>query len=1112
MDDNVIRNYREAVHEISKAYYFINNDDIYSDYKKETNNKYVKQYPYFFIAGAGLSAESVKTAAQITSECRRICRKTQYTSTVGNLQEQYLYWLENAFPHKETRKRYIENLIKDKKIPESVIKLANILQSRKVSNLVVTPNFDTFLYQALKLFGENNVLVADSCKSAGKLNIEDDSLNILHVYGTYEFYDCCALNYFREKNSSEDELFSVRSFLRTALNGMSPVVIGYSGWENDVIMSELKERFKMPLKYKMYWFCHTEEDYKNLPSWIKYYDTERKITRDDVVFILPKEKQVYGFEMDSNLNYADLDETLDAGDILSSFINEFDVKSPEIIRNPIKFLKTYFRENFSDNIYCDYLMLRFNEYGANEEINEIKEAIINKDIPSFLNKTEVFAGNIESHDENSARIILNYLELIVKEYTAAGLSKTDLRKTINLYKIIYRSIEKSAADKDKINYIKIQIEEILACDNYIIINKKIDDVLNLINTVSEATEDYKEVYRKCINIKLSYTEEDNDELYRGIIEKIEKWDDAEDKKLLIRMYIERSILLEDDDNLEAAVTMLDNAERYFAYVNDDDWLESVFILCRYRKAQLFNEQEQYDKALLEIETLKNRYNERDDFNLKEQLADALLLKGSILQKNNKLDEAEDSFEEIYSKYSGDNDEDIRRKAVKALMNKAEVLEMDNNFYEAIEVYNDIINRYKNDYDIELRRVAAQARLNKLVILTKSERDQIIVKKCDEILRIYKDETDPKINLIVLQVTLCKAIGLHNSGKQKEAMEMYNNIIKARKEDADIKMKSLIMEAKIFKSYCLKDKAESFEFDAKEMCNEIITLCKADEDKKAKNKVVETMLNQADSLIKSGNVDEGIKIYNEIEITYKDNVKIIRTIREFIQSIAKYNFDTAKLIYEQLKLNCSNSSQAVEDEVLIAGFSILINNKDSDFNLIEDNAIGLSGRNADIKKSIESIVGNIGTDAYMNKNFDVAEKYYYLLYRLNNNMCLNLAYMIRRKEVYNASIYPDYEMLIENAAVAGSDMANINKALILVDKERYDEAIACIRQVNNTGAFEWWKHMDDSESEKYMVLFMAVITGKINEEEFNINDIIEKLEEFHKNDFILHIERVIYLEK
>ncbi|MBS2905043.1 hypothetical protein KFV96_28420, partial [Klebsiella pneumoniae] len=102
-------------------------------------------------------------------------------------------------------------------------------------------------------------------------------------------------------------------------------------------------------------------------------------------------------------------------------------------------------------------------------------------------------------------------------------------------------------------------------------------------------------------------------------------------------------------------------------------------------------------------------------------------------------------------------------------------------------------------------------------------------------------------------------------------------------------------------------------------------------------------------------------------------------------------------------------------------------------------------------------------AYMNKNFNMAEKYYYLLYRLNNNMCLNIAYMIRRKEVKNANIYPDCEALIESAAVKGSDMANINKALLLADKEMYDDAVACIRKINNTASFEWWKHMDDGES-------------------------------------------------
>lgn len=1110
MDENVIRNYGEAVHEIWKAYYFINNDEYDSDDRREFYNKSVKQYPYFFIAGAGISAESVKTAMQITSECKRICRESQYGG-IGNMEEQYLYWLEKAFPHKETRKRYLENLLKDKKIPESVIKLANILQSRKVSNLVVTPNFDTFIYDALKLFGENDIIIADMSKSAGKLNIESNSLNILHVYGTYEFYDCCSIQYLKEKKTAEDELFSVRSFLRTALNGMSPIVIGYSGWENDVIMSELKERFKMPLKYKMYWFCHTEEDYRNLPSWIKYFDEERKITRDDVIFVLPKKESLYGFHMDENFKYADLSDVLNASDILGSFINEFNIKSPDIIQNPVKFLKTYFEKSFCDNIYSHFLLLRFDENDEDDEdINVIKEAIINKDIQGILNKTADYVEKSGDKDEKNIRKLLNYLTLVIEEHTVAGLRRSDLRKAISLYKILYKLIENSALDEDKINFIKIQLEEISALDNYNVIKSKIDSILSIINTVNDDSDEYKVVYRKCINIKLLYSNEDNDDLYSRIIEKIEKWDDPEDRKLLIRMYIEKSEFLEENDDLKSAVTMLENAEKNFGYIRDDEWLENVFILCRLRKAQLFNDLEQYDKALLEIETLRKKYYDREDLKLKKFLADAMILKGSILRKNMKLEEAQDAFDEIYSRYSMDRDQDIRRKAVKALLNKAEVLEMDKDFYEAIEVYNDIISRYKDDRDDELQRAAAQARLNKLVILTKSERDEIIVRKCNEILKIYENETDEKIKLVLLQVTLCKAIGLHNSGKQKEAMELYNEIIRARKEDADIKMKSLIMEARIFKSYCLKDNTDTF--NAKEMCNEIITLCKTDEDKKSKTKVVETMLNQADSLIKSGDVDEGIKIYNEIEITYKDNPKIIRTIREFIQSTAKYSFDSAKRIYEQLKFNCSNSPSEVEDEVKLAGFSILINNKETDFRIIENNAIALSRRNENVKMAIESIVGNVGTDAYINKNFSLAEKYYYLLYRLNNDMCLNLAYMIRRKEVNNESLYPDYEMLIENSASKGNDMANINKALILADKERYDEAVACIRRINNIGAFEWWKHMDDSDSEKYRVLFLGLITGRINEDEFNINDVIEKLEEFHENDFILHIERVIYLEK
>lgn len=78
MYGNIIRDYTEAVHEISKAYYFINNNGSDTLYGGGVYNKPIKQYPYFFIAGAGISSESVKTSTQIISECKSICKENQY--------------------------------------------------------------------------------------------------------------------------------------------------------------------------------------------------------------------------------------------------------------------------------------------------------------------------------------------------------------------------------------------------------------------------------------------------------------------------------------------------------------------------------------------------------------------------------------------------------------------------------------------------------------------------------------------------------------------------------------------------------------------------------------------------------------------------------------------------------------------------------------------------------------------------------------------------------------------------------------------------------------------------------------------------------------------------
>jgi hypothetical protein len=151
----------------------------------------------------------------------------------------------------------------------------------KVTNLVVTPNFDRFLSQALNLFGKEYI-VCDHPRTAVRVDPERRELQIVHVHGTYRFYDLCniydEIEIRSDIDTGEDNMATL---LNSILATRSPIVIGYGGWEGDVIMSALKRRLKSGgLPYNIYWFCYQEEDLHALPAWLK--------GDMNVLFVLPE--------------------------------------------------------------------------------------------------------------------------------------------------------------------------------------------------------------------------------------------------------------------------------------------------------------------------------------------------------------------------------------------------------------------------------------------------------------------------------------------------------------------------------------------------------------------------------------------------------------------------------------------------------------------------------------------------------------------------------------------------------------------------------------------------------------------------------------------------------
>lgn len=102
-------------------------------------------------------------------------------------------------------------------------------------------------------------------------------------------------------------------------------MIGYSGWEDDVIMSKIKERLQYAaLPYSFIWFCYTMKDYEMLPGWLK--------ESEDVFFVLPE--QNCKSDKDENKEESSI---LPAEDVFAALITKFEFTAPNLFRNPIQY-------------------------------------------------------------------------------------------------------------------------------------------------------------------------------------------------------------------------------------------------------------------------------------------------------------------------------------------------------------------------------------------------------------------------------------------------------------------------------------------------------------------------------------------------------------------------------------------------------------------------------------------------------------------------------------------------------------------------------------------------------------------------------------------------------
>lgn len=346
--------------------------------------------PYFFIVGAGISMPEISSSTQIIDNCKSVVKKQnpvyfekcieKSENAKDNPMKYYSEWVSFAFPNKKNRSDFFKNIIKQAKISSANLMLAQVLHSRVLGTTVFTPNFDDKLKQSLDLIGEKEVFVSENSMDNLVVTTHSSDIQIVHVHGTYNFYDCANLETEISNVSNQRGTISSTQVLTNFLQGHAPIIIGYSGWEKDVIMSSLKERLNYPTPFTYIWVCYSQEAYTQLPQWLT--------SSENVIFILPEEQipncsdtEKNKFLENDNIN------TIPATMFLSKVISSFKMKAPLILSNPSAYYSNVIHDILPDNedvLHLKHWAKRMELQGLHnseyeKSLKELEVASISKD-------------------------------------------------------------------------------------------------------------------------------------------------------------------------------------------------------------------------------------------------------------------------------------------------------------------------------------------------------------------------------------------------------------------------------------------------------------------------------------------------------------------------------------------------------------------------------------------------------------------------------------------------------------------------------------------------------------------------------------------------------------
>ncbi|HSB09132.1 MAG TPA: tetratricopeptide repeat protein [Blastocatellia bacterium] len=781
--------------------------------------------PFFFVVGAGISCPSIPIASELVAQFKEVARKygkeAELQSSKGI--DEYAYWFQAAFPQRIDRRDFLRRLMENKPITHANLRLAHLLLARTITNLVVTPNFDDFLTKSLQMFGKYHI-ICDHPKTVERIDHEQDDVQIVHVHGTYSFYDCCNLKGEVERQARPlDDRYTMGFLLDHILFRRSPLVIGYSGWEGDVIMTALKKRLDQgSLPRRIYWFCHRRADADQLPRWLR----ERGIRGDDdVCFVGRNEEEGVSLSAQRLATMSALEfprdltrgqPPLTAEDVFAVMIKAFGLTQPLLTSDPLGFYAEQLRAWLpnisaqSEDIYFIPNVIKTIERAKALEaeatdrtrseaaLEEVRAAVRRADYRDAISKAAAIMRNPSVSTGINANELMDAVWLATR-----GLSDNP-KQRLDGYDLIILSckvlLRRETALDLRARLATVLVEKGLTLGQLNRNEEALRTYDEVVSRFGEAAEPVLlgELGRALINKANLLAQLNRNEEAIGLYDEVlKRFGESVEPVLceaVARALNNRGATLATVDRLEEAFASFDDVVKRFGEA-EDVGLRVEVVGALVRKGQWLITLERYEEAVLVFDDVLQRVGTSRELALCDELGCALVKKAAALLALRRSEEAIALLNEVVEHFGEASETTLQEHVAFALFGKGIILHVTGHNEEAVAAYDELMKRFGQATTPALQRQVADALVNKansLKVLCRAEEAASVY---DEVVRLFGDATDPGLRGHVASALVNKGITLAALNRSEEAVVAYDEAVKRFGEAAEPAVRDVVANAR-----------------------------------------------------------------------------------------------------------------------------------------------------------------------------------------------------------------------------------------------------------------------------------------------------------------------------